>query len=173
MELARASEETDTLEKTKIGGIAPSQLRMKPRTEKQLESFKKAQETRKENIAMIKEIKEAKKAEKDVEKLEIKKEVLKKKAAKLGQSPRELRELQQPPPPESDTSDSEPEVVVVRRKKVPKKKVVVVEAESEEEPEPQELEKVKHPKPISQSSRGQSPISVAPLLPQINKMMFY
>ena len=146
--------EPETLEKTKIGGIAPSQLRKKPRTEKQLEAFKKAQETRKENIAMIKEIKEAKKAEKDVEKLEIKKEVLKKKAAKIA-----------PVPQVSDSeSEEEPEVVVVRRKKAPKKKVVVVEAESEEE-EPERVEKikVKHPKPIL----------IAPLLPQINKMLFY
>ena len=122
----------------------------KPRSEKQLEAFKKAQEKRKENCELMKEVKEQHEAQKKLEQMKIKEELLKRKVKAV-------------PLPESD-SESEEEVVIVKHNKTTKKKkIVVVEPESEEEEEP-EVEKVR-------CARETKPM--VQLLPPVNKLSFY
>jgi hypothetical protein len=126
-------EEEETLEKVK-----------KPRSDKQLEAFKKAQEKRKENCELMKQVKEQQAAQVKLEQMKIKEEILKKKV--------DARLLKVLPQSESET-ESDTEVVLVKKKKPcgKKKRVVVVETESEaseaddgyiEKPQPQPQQQV-------------------------------
>ena len=119
----------------------------KPRSQKQIETFKKAQEKRKQNCELMKEVKEQQEAQRKLEQIKIKEEILKKKIIK-------------PTPPPSE-SDDEPEIVIVKKPK--KKKIVVVEPESEDEEEATKpIEKQRAAEPLPQI-----------VAPKINKLSFY
>lgn len=107
----------------------PLEKAKKPRTAAQLESFKKAQEIRKENIKLLKEIKETKKAESKIKQLETKKELLKD-AIRSVTTPKSESES------ESASEEEEPAQasVVVRRTKPKKpKRIIVVESDSDDD----------------------------------------
>jgi hypothetical protein len=94
-----------------------------PKSEAQLEAFKKALETRKANI-------EKKKIDKKVEASKILLEHDKSK---------EVKKVKQKVILESE-SESEPEIVIVKRKKKPKRKIVI-ESETDSETESEEEQK--------------------------------
>lgn len=126
----------------------------RPRSQKQIETFKKAQEKRKQNCELMKEVKEQQEAQRKLEQIKIKEEILKKKIIKPT------------PPPSAEPSreaesDDEPEIVIVKKPK--KKKIVVVEPESEDEEEATKpIEKQRAAEPLPQI-----------VAPKINKLSFY
>ena len=102
--------------------IVPLEKPKKPRSEKQIEQFKKIAEKRKENV-------EKKKLEKKIEasKLLLEHDV------KLND-----KKKKEPIVLQSDSSDSEPEIIVVSKKK-PKKKPIKIEIEESSTEEEQEV----------------------------------
>lgn len=104
----------------------------KPRTEKQIAAFKKAQETRKNNILMREDMKAEKKAQAKAERDEIKEELKKRRGEKARKVVKPKREKT----PEFEYSSSEEEEVEYVKKpkrKTKKKKVVYVSSSSSEE----------------------------------------
>jgi hypothetical protein len=101
----------------------------KPRSEKQIEAFKKTQENRKKNIELKKDAKKL-----DAAKLLMQEKPIEKKPKKVVK-----KEIV-----DSDSS-SEEEVIIIERKKKPKKKItkriIVEESSSEEEEEVKPIEK--------------------------------
>jgi hypothetical protein len=97
----------------------------KPRTEKQLEAFKAAAQKRKENIEMMKEIKQQEKNKLKLEKLEEKKKAL--------QTPKEASE------PDTDSEASTEEIIIKKdkskskKKSQKKKKIIIYESSSDSE----------------------------------------
>ena len=126
-----------------------------PRSEKQLEAFKRAQQIRKENCELMKEVKEQQEAQRKLEQIKIKEEILKKKA-KVA--------------PEPESEDDEPEIVIVKKQK--KKKIVVVEPESDEEQPGTALAKQCGQEPAVEKVKP-LPVAVPQVLPEINKLSFY
>jgi hypothetical protein len=97
----------------------------KPRSEKQLEAFKAASQKRKENIEIMREIKQQEKDKLKLEKLEVKKKAL--------QKPKEASE------PEPDSESSAEEIIIkkdkskTKKKTQKKKKIIIYESSSESE----------------------------------------
>ena len=116
-----------------------------PRSEKQIESFKKAQEKRDENRRIKKEEKEAKMAKIYMENKQ--KEDQKKAQSK---TPEKVKEVKQIIKYVDDNSEEEQEIIYVKKK--PKPKIVTYESSDDEPPVPITKEK-KQQKPINRVNR--------------------
>jgi hypothetical protein len=103
----------------------------KPRSEKQIEAFKKAQEKRKENI-------KSKSIEKEIIVLDKKEKQVKSKHEDIIKKKQSL--IKKPIIEESDSEEEE--VIVIQKKKKPKKKTIIIE-ESDSDDESVESEKPK------------------------------
>ena len=144
----KEAEVTESLEKAK-----------KPRSQKQIETFKKAQEKRKEICELMKQVKEQQDAQRKLEQIKIKEEILKKKVAK-------------PLPPPSVSEEDEPEIVIVKKPKPKKKRIVVVEPESDEE-EPEVIQKPREKKVATEIPGYSAQATPMPIMNSIRNLSFY
>ena len=107
----------------------------KPRSEKQIEAFKRAQETRKQNISNKLKEKEIKHLTEKEKNIKSKHDVIVKKKQSLMKTPKII------PEPESE-SEEEEQIIVVKKKKKPVKKIIIEESDSDESSE-EELPKTR------------------------------
>ena len=124
------------------------------RTEKQMEAFKKAQQTRQANIKKIQQDKELLKLNKKEEKILNKKKELIKDIVIPETKPEKIKKSKVVPEPIAESSSSEEEVVVIKKKKKkPKKKTIIIEDSSDSESEEETPEPIKDRKMKSQLNK--------------------
>ena len=123
------------------------------RTEKQMEAFKKAQQTRQANIKKIQQDKELLKLNKKEEKILNKKKELIKDIVIPETKPEKIKKSKVKPEPIVESSSSEEEVVVIKKKKKTKKKTIIIEDSSESEESIESPEPVKERKMKSQLNK--------------------
>ena len=135
------------------------------RTEKQMEAFKKAQQTRQANIKKIQHEKELNKLNKKEEKILNKKKDLIKDIVIPETKPEKIKKskvvlashvvpgyARSAPEPIVESS-SEEEIVVIKKKKKPKKKTIIIEESSDSESEESSPEPIKERKMKSQLNK--------------------
>ena len=123
------------------------------RTEKQMEAFKKAQQTRQANIKKIQQDKELLKLNKKEEKILNKKKELIKDIVIPETKPEKIKKSKVVPEPIAESSSSEEEIVVIKKKKKPKKKKIIIEESSDSESEESSPEPILERKMKSQLNK--------------------
>ena len=118
-----------------------SRRKMPPKSQKQLDAFKKVREIRKQRVIERHKLQEETSKEKrDIEKLY--REFIKDKLNKNNKPIEQKQEREQ-----EEEQEIEPEPIIIKRKIKPKPKKIIIEEESEEEPEPIIIKAKSKPKP--------------------------